>query len=93
MSYYQNINNFKGHDFYFILDDNARKNLMSSSFPIAKTYSDKMCCLVAVKDEKVSYEGDFSRSLLFPSYKKSSSAGLQLWLYGGTPRIRYRGLQ
>lgn len=72
LSYYQNINNFKGHDFYFILDDNARKNLMSSSFPIAKTYSDKMCCLVAVKDEKVSYEGDFSRSLLFPSYKKSS---------------------
>ena len=68
LEFYTNKNNFKGHDFYFIFDDNARKAFVSSSFPIQKTYSDKMCCLVAVKNGKTSSPGEFSRSELFPGY-------------------------
>ena len=70
LDYYTNNNNFKGHDFYFILDDNARKTLLSSSFPIHKTYSQKMCCLVAVENDKASYVGDFKRKELIPNYTK-----------------------
>ncbi len=70
LNFYKNSNNFKGHDFYFILDDNARKTLMSSTFPIEKKYSEKMCCLVSVKDGKASYKGEFKRTKLFPDYKK-----------------------
>ncbi|MBR5400560.1 MAG: GGDEF domain-containing protein [Treponema sp.] len=70
LNFYTNSNNFKGHDFYFVLDDSARKNLMSSSFPAQKKYSDKMCCLVAVKNDKAEYVGDFDRKDLFPGYTK-----------------------
>ena len=70
LDFYKNNNNFKGHDFYFILDDNARKTLISSTFPIKKHFSNKMCCLVEVKDGKASYRGDFKRSQLFPGYTK-----------------------
>ena len=70
LNYYTKSNNFKGHDFYFVLDDNARKTLKSSSFPVEKKFSNKMCCLVAVKDGKAAYKGDFKRSQLFPEYKK-----------------------
>ena len=70
LNFYKEVNNFKGHDFYFILDDNARKTLKSSSFPIKKTYSQKMCCLVAVKGGEATYAGDFKRKELFPGYEK-----------------------
>ncbi len=70
LDFYTNVNNFKGHDFYFILDDNARKTLKSSSFPIKKSYSEKMCCLVSVKNGDVTYGGDFKRKELFPGYIK-----------------------
>ena len=70
LKYYKEKNNFKGHDFYFILDENARKTIKSSSFPIQKKYSNKMCCLVAVKDGNAEYKGDFSRKELFPGYEK-----------------------
>ena len=70
LNFYKSSNNFKGHDFYFVLDDNARKNLMSSTFKIQKHYSDKMCCLVAVKDDNASYVGNFKRKELFPGYSK-----------------------
>ncbi len=71
--YYKTRNNFKGRDFYYIVDDNARKNFKSSSFPIKKTWSNKMSCLVAVQNDKASYPGDFSRSQLIPNYKKGKA--------------------
>ena len=71
LEYYSNHNNFPGKDFYFVLDCNARKTLISSSFPIKNTFSDKMCCLVAVKDGKSEYIGDFKRKELIPGYEKS----------------------
>ena len=70
LNYYQGTNNFSGKDFYFNLDTNAKKTLISSSFQIQKEYSEKMCCLVAVKDNKPSYIGDFNRKELIPGYKK-----------------------
>ena len=70
LKFYSEKNNFKGHDFYFVFDDIARKALISSSFPLEKHYSDKMCCLVAVENGSASYRGDFPRSELFPGYKK-----------------------
>jgi diguanylate cyclase (GGDEF)-like protein len=71
LEYYSKANNFPGKDFYFILDSSARKTLISSSFAIKKTYSEKMCCLVAVKDDKPEYLGDFERKKLIPDYQKS----------------------
>lgn len=71
LDYYSKANNFSGKEFYFILDSNARKTLISSSFPIKKTYSEKMCCLIAVKDDKSEYLGDFDRKLLIPDYQKA----------------------
>ena len=70
LSFYKEKNNFAGKDFYFILDDNARKNFISSSFPIKQEYSDKMCCVVAATNGQAEYIGDFDRSELFPNYKK-----------------------
>ena len=71
LNYYKNTTYFPGKDFYFILDDNARKNFISSSFPIKKEFSDKMCCLVAVKNGNAEYVGKFDRKELFPGYKKA----------------------
>ena len=71
LEYYSKHNNFPGKDFYFVLDSNARKTLKSSSFPIKTTFSEKMCCLVAVKDGKPEYVGDFSRKELIPGYQKA----------------------
>ena len=70
LEYYSKANNFAGKDFYFILDSSARKTFISSSFPSKKTYSDKMCCLVAAKKNQASYIGDFERRLLIPDYQK-----------------------
>ena len=70
LEYYSRSNNFGSKDFYFILDSNARKTLISSSFPIKTSFSEKMCCLVAVKDGKPEYIGDFKRKELIPNYKK-----------------------
>ena len=70
LEYYSKSNNFPGKEFYFNLDSNARKTLISSSFPIKNTFSEKMCCLVAVKDDKPEYVGDFKRKDLIPNYKK-----------------------
>ena len=70
LNYYSRANNFPGKEFYFNLDSNARKTFISSSFQIKQTYSEKMCCLVAVKDNKASYIGDFKRKELIPNYKK-----------------------
>ena len=71
LDYYSKNNNFPGKEFYFILDTNARKTLISSSFPIKTSFSEKMCCLVAVKDGKPDYIGDFKRTELIPNYKKN----------------------
>jgi len=68
--YYKNQSNFKDRDFYYILDDNARKTFISSSFPIKTSWSKKMSCLVAIKDGEARIIGDFSRSHLIPEYKK-----------------------
>ena len=72
LEYYSKTdNNFAGKEFYFILDSSARKTLISSSFQIKKEYSENMCCLVAVKNDKPEYIGDFKRKELIPNYKKS----------------------
>ncbi len=71
INFYSSNKSFKGDEFYFIIDDNTRKNLISSSFPIQKNYSEKMDCLVAVKDEKITSPGVFLRKELFPGYKKT----------------------
>lgn len=73
LDFYAGHNNFTGKEFYFNLDSNARKTLISSSFPIKKTYSEKMCCLVALKDNKASYVGDFERKELIPGYCKGET--------------------
>ena len=73
LEYYSRSNNFGDKDFYFILDSNARKTLISSSFPIKTSFSEKMCCLVAVKDGKPEYIGDFKRKELIPNYKKEDN--------------------
>ena len=70
LDYYHKTNNFPGKEFYFNLDCNARKTFISSSFPIKKTYTEKMCCLIAIKDDKPEYVGDFNRKELIPNYKK-----------------------
>ena len=57
-------------EFYFILDDNTHKHFIQSSNPVLHTYSDKMHCLVAVKDGKCSEPGDFMRKELIPGYGK-----------------------
>ncbi|MBP5601097.1 MAG: GGDEF domain-containing protein [Treponema sp.] len=71
LNFYKERNNFAGHDFYYVIDDNARKNFVSSSFHIKKEYSDKMCCLVAVTKGEAEYVGSFERKDLFPGYKKA----------------------
>ena len=70
LEYYSKTNYFAGKEFYFILDSSARKTLISSSFQIKKEYSENMCCLVAVKNDKPEYIGDFQRNELIPNYKK-----------------------
>ena len=72
LDYYSKTNNFAGKDFYFILDSSARKTLISSSFKIKQEYTDNMCCLIAVKDNKAEYAGDFKRKELIPNYQKGA---------------------
>ncbi|MBO4704477.1 MAG: GGDEF domain-containing protein [Spirochaetaceae bacterium] len=67
----ENFNPFgQSDEFYFILDDNTYKHFIQSSNPVLHTYSDKMHCLVAVKDGKCSEPGGFMRKELIPGYGK-----------------------
>lgn len=70
--YYSVNSSFKGDEFYFIIDENTRKNLIQSSLPIKKKFSDKMHCLVARKNGKASVPGEFPRTELIPGYTKDS---------------------
>ncbi len=71
INFYSKNKSFKGDEFYFIIDDNTRKNLISSSFPIQKTFSEKMDCLLAVKGDEITSPGEFLRKDLLPDYKKT----------------------
>lgn len=67
-SYLKTKHSFEGDDFKFILTDNTLKALKHSSFPLKKTYSEKMHCIVSIDDGKfVEYEA-FSRDELIPGY-------------------------
>ncbi|MCR4940450.1 MAG: GGDEF domain-containing protein [Treponemataceae bacterium] len=68
--FYSNNSTFQGDEFYFIIDENTRKNLIQSSSPIKTQYSDKMHCLVARKKGQVSAPGEFPRKELIPGYTK-----------------------
>ena len=59
--------------FYFILDSKATKTLINSSFPVPKKFSNKMDCIVAVKNNIAEYKGEFNRKKMIPDYKKGNS--------------------
>lgn len=61
---------YEGNDFCFILDTNAVKSFNDSGFPMKKTYSDKMHCLVCINDGHFEEFDDFEKEKLLPSYKK-----------------------
>ncbi len=73
LKYYKTHKSFSGNEFYFCLDSTAKKAFKSSSFPVPTEYSETMCCLAAIKDDKTWYPGNFKRKELIPDYKKSSS--------------------
>ena len=70
LNFYQTHHTYNHNDLYCILDSEAKKTLLSSTFPVPKGFSNKMICLVAVKKDVASYVGEFSRKELIPGYKK-----------------------
>ncbi len=66
----------QSNEYYFVLDDNTRKHFMQSSNPVHHTYSDKMHCLVAVKNGKFSEPGEFKRKELIPGYGKNKKPAI-----------------
>jgi len=70
LNFYSTHRSFEGNEFYFIIDENAHKAFKSTSLSMQDSFSDKMHCLVAVKNGKAEYKGEFLRKELIPGYEK-----------------------
>ena len=69
--FYSSNRSLRGDEFYFVIDNGAKRNIIQSSLPVMDEYSDTMNCLVAVKESVISVPGEFPRSELIPGYEKS----------------------
>ena len=74
LNYYKSHKTFGENDFFIMLDSSAQKNFINPSNPIPKKFSDKMNCLISVKNGKASYGKEFARKELIPGYKKNKKA-------------------
>lgn len=68
MNYYKFNKTFADKDFYFILDSEAKKSFMDTSFQNIKKYSDNMDCLVGIKGKKIFSKEHFPRQDLIPDF-------------------------
>lgn len=78
LSFYKTHKPFSSGDLYVVLDCEVQKALINST-EVPKAYSDKMTCLVSVKNHKAKYEGEFSRRELIPGYKKGKNPELYIF--------------
>ena len=71
MNYYSSNRTFADKDFYFILDSEAKKNFIDTSFKGIKKYSDYMDCLVGIKGNNVFSKEHFPKQDLIPDFDEN----------------------
>lgn len=73
-TYFKNHHSFEGDNFNLVLTDSALKTLTDGSFPMKKTYSDKMHALVTIDKGVFKNLDEFKRPVLIPNYKETKES-------------------